>query len=459
MIITHVNIKKLSSIFLVGLLLPIFVLSQPNRTDNKVNTTANSNNSIKQPPKTADDILSQLDDFKQSIKKAANAGDFAAMVTLAGFYETEKDYKTAFDWYSKVEKDYKDHHANDFTIAQMFGNSQNGKIDKKTNESLATYARALYKLGIFYKNGYSVTKNEKKALDLFSEASNIGNTDATTEMGILYYDGIESFLERDETKAKKYFEDAADAGNAKAMYNLAKHFVLGYYPTDWQENEAKKWYEKAAFLGNADAMYELGYHYFNDYSSNIFKRDAAIAKEWFEKAAEAGNVKAMFWLGSIYEINNNSIKANFKTAISWFEKAADLGDYNSMAELGSIYKKDHNDIKANPEKVIYWYEKAASINSSLGTLELARVYEGSSTYRDQDGVLKNYEKARYLYEKLFHDKNASNYTRGNASAAIGYMYIEGGFGLEKNIKLGKSWLDRACFLGNEDACITLRRLE
>jgi uncharacterized protein len=53
--------------------------------------------------------------------------------------------------------------------------------------------------------------------------------------------------------------------------------------------QARKWFQKAADAGDADAMYNLGVLYQNGQG---VARDSARARYWIQKAAEAGNADA-----------------------------------------------------------------------------------------------------------------------------------------------------------------------
>ena len=47
-----------------------------------------------------------------------------------------------------------------------------------------------------------------------------------------------------------------------------------------------EWYQKAAEAGEASAMYKLGYAY--EHGEGGLTKDEAKAREWYKKAVEAG---------------------------------------------------------------------------------------------------------------------------------------------------------------------------
>jgi TPR repeat protein len=63
-------------------------------------------------------------------------------------------------------------------------------------------------------------------------------------------------VEQDYDRARQWFQKAADAGNATAMYNLGYLYQHGQGVTrDYRQ--ARQWYQKAAEAGNADAKQAL----------------------------------------------------------------------------------------------------------------------------------------------------------------------------------------------------------
>ncbi len=60
------------------------------------------------------------------------------------------------------------------------------------------------------------------------------------------------------------------------MYNL------GALLKDSDPGQARRWYEEAAEAGHVDAMYNLG--------ALLEDSDPGQAQQWYEKAAEAGEV-------------------------------------------------------------------------------------------------------------------------------------------------------------------------
>ena len=80
-------------------------------------------------------------------------------------------------------------------------------------------AKAIYNLGCCYNDGeYGLPQDRAKALELFHRAGELGSASANNSIGYAYLLG--EGVERDEKKAKHYWELAAIGGDVKARYNL-----------------------------------------------------------------------------------------------------------------------------------------------------------------------------------------------------------------------------------------------
>ena len=75
--------------------------------------------------------------------------------------------------------------------------------------------RAMYELG----RAYAANKQTLEAASAWRKAADKGSTSAMVELGVLYGNG--TGVAKDEAQARKLFERAAQAGNARGVSNLA----------------------------------------------------------------------------------------------------------------------------------------------------------------------------------------------------------------------------------------------
>jgi len=122
-------------------------------------------------------------------------------------------------------------------------------LDKNNGNILAN-------IGYMFSNGLGVDEDKAKAITLYEEAINLGNsTTAYNNLAWMYDFG--SGVDVDYKKAKELYTIAAQKGNERAMYHLAVMFEEGKGMKK-DMIKATYWYQKAANLGEKDSIKRLG---------------------------------------------------------------------------------------------------------------------------------------------------------------------------------------------------------
>lgn len=115
-------------------------------------------------------------------------------------------------------------------------------------------------LGVMYRDGQGVPKNEYQAVAWYRKAAELGDARAQFNLGVMYSQG--EGVPKDEQQAAAWFRKAAEQGHARAQYNLGNMYRDGQgVPKD--EPQAVAWYLKAAEQGNANSQTNLGVMYGN----------------------------------------------------------------------------------------------------------------------------------------------------------------------------------------------------
>ena len=129
--------------------------------------------------------------------------------------------------------------------------------------------------------------------------------------------------------------EAADAGDAKAMFEIGNRYADGRgVAADMAA--AAEWYERSAELGYAPAEYRLGNLY--ERGSGV-ERDITAAMEWYDRAAKQGNASAMHNLAVLYAMGGADNSPDNDRAARWFLEAAELGVTDSQYNLGILAAK------------------------------------------------------------------------------------------------------------------------
>lgn len=158
------------------------------------------------------------------------------------------------------------------------------------------------------------------------------NGDAFAE----YQLGADAYVLRQSRAAYDHLQRAASMGCTEAMLTLGMLYHIG--SDGFEENLplSFKWYMTAANAGNTKAMAEVANCYRIGYGVGESK-EAAIA--WATKGAKAGSAACMFELSECYKMPPSP--ENTKMRLQYLEQAMRMGDreiYEKAAkELGGIF--------------------------------------------------------------------------------------------------------------------------
>lgn len=136
----------------------------------------------------------------------------------------------------------------------------------------------------------------------------------------------------------------AEAGDAKAQFDLAKRFDTGDSVTKDQV-KAFEWFLRSAETGNVEAMVAVAKRY---EEGNGTRKDWQKAKPWWKKAADAGNAEGQYkqagglaFLTSegtaLWDIKGADIQKNAELLVDWLTKAAAQNHVRAKYDLGMTY--------------------------------------------------------------------------------------------------------------------------
>lgn len=241
-------------------------------------------------------------DFAQAViwyRKAAEAGNPAAMVKLGGAYNfgrgVKKDEGVAARWYRRA------------TAA--------GDLD------------GMCSFGWCFLEGWGVRRDEAEAIKWFEKAANAGNPDGINNLGVMYSQG--RGVKKDDAEALKLFRKAAAAGYEPGICNVGWAYANGRGVAR-DLTEGVKWYRKAAEKGDAHSMINLGDSH-SLRGDGVTKEDVEAFK-WYQKAADEGLAEGMYKVAWAYDIGRG-VKRDREEALRWYRQAAEAGHYGVAAVL------------------------------------------------------------------------------------------------------------------------------
>ena len=186
-----------------------------------------------------------------------------------------------------------------------------------------TSRRALYQLG----RAYAANRQIPEAMAAWRKAADKGSTSAMVELGVIY--GTGAGVAQDEAQARKLFERAAQAGNARGVTNLAALSGGAGAPQD--PARARQLLAKAAET-NAEAQYQLGLMLADGAGG---AKDDAGARALFEKAAAQNHAGALERMGAFSQEGRGGPKDS-DAAKAYYQRAAALGDDDAKKALKRI---------------------------------------------------------------------------------------------------------------------------
>lgn len=252
--------------------------------------------------------------FSYSLKKLANEGNAYANYRLAileysGEYTGFPRYYEAFNYFKKA--------------------------------ALNNHPSAYWMMGNMILKDKVYTDKKELAFEYFTKSKDLGNIAAINSLGICYKYGIG--IKKDNDKALKCFEQAASKDYAYALNNLGL-----YYESINDYDNAYKYFYKSANLGESFACNRIG-----EYERK--KKNHKIAFEYYNKALQSSikeiNIWAYYNLAKYYYLNGNidvNIEKDINKCIEYFDKSSNL--IESLIELFFIY------YNKNDTSNIYYYK-------------------------------------------------------------------------------------------------------
>ena len=200
-----------------------------------------------------DKVQGPNDEAGGLMRKAATAGDPAAMYSVGYSFESgqsgKRDFAEALRWYRK---------------------SADGGS-----------GIAMHRLGLVYEGGESVPQDRVEALRWYRKAADAGSPLGMIDVGRAY-ESNDFGVAKDPVEAVRWFRKAAEAGASNAMERLGEAYIRGHGVAR-DPVAGARWLRQAADAGNTVAMRRLAEAY---QKGDGVAKDEAEAQKWFAKARQ-----------------------------------------------------------------------------------------------------------------------------------------------------------------------------
>jgi len=179
--------------------------------------------------------------------------------------------------------------------------------------------------------GLGVKRDEAKAAKWYQLAAEQGVPEAQFQYALLLIDG--RFVPKDAKGAYALMQAAAEAGNALAQFNFAQ-LLIQREPGTSGMTKAVAYYQRAADAGLADAQYAMSQVYANGAGGK--KRDEVEARRWLALAAHQNFDTAQLDLGT-WLIEGKGGARDLKAGFGWMKRAAAGGNVAAQNRLAKLY--------------------------------------------------------------------------------------------------------------------------
>ena len=251
-----------------------------------------------------------------------------------------------------------------------------------------------------------------RAYKYYFMAAEAGNAKAMTEVARRLYDGIG--VEKNEPESDEWYKRGAEAGEPSAMR------VVAFRSND--KVEKFKWFKRSAELlepglNKQDSIKETAINYACGRGT---EKDIVQAEEWLAKLDDDNANSAMIEIAKITGDNSwleraseNSIKAmiqmaedfvskkDFVNALAFYKKAAAKGSCDAMSIVGDIYYIGEDGIEQDYTKAFKWYSRAAERGYNMAKIKCAlMLYRGRGVEQDLPRAFKAFDKLSWTRENF-----------------------------------------------------------
>ncbi len=308
-------------------------------------------------------IHSRAEEYDESIKsleKAIELGNSMAKLALGDYYHfgqgVEKDNVKAKELFEAAVNEGCIESNVGLGWIYLTGDGVDADVSKAIEYfELATSGTELEWICEAYRNlrdiytGYydEIIKDENKVDEYVAKVEELSSSWDPDYTG---YNGLAYETIGNYDKALEWYQKA---DTSLSLYQIGWWYANGANGFEQDNTKAREYFEKAADLGNAGAMEWIAYFYENgmDVEKNI-----NTAMDWYEKSGSAGNGSAYNAIGKIYYFGED-IEQDYSKALDYFLKGSDLKNTDAMLDAGMCYKEGYG-TDVDYEKACEYYAMA-----------------------------------------------------------------------------------------------------
>lgn len=214
--------------------------------------------------------------------------------------------------------------------------------------------------------------DDQKAVRWFQMAANRGDAEGQLYLGLMYLEG-RGGLPQSDGDAVEWYRRSAGQGNAIAQTNLGWMYEQGRGGLQQSDSEAVEWYRKASESGEPTAKVNLGLMF--ERGAGGLPRSDDSAGQLYSEAANLDDSEGQYRLALIYETGSGSFRQSDSDAVLWCRKAAESGHPEAQYELGHMYRVGRCGISRSDSEAYRWYCLAAANGNVDAQFELGTMFQ------------------------------------------------------------------------------------
>ena len=188
-----------------------------------------------------------------------------------------------------------------------------------------------------------------------------GEPEAQRHIGIMYRHGLG--VAKNDAEAIKWYRKAAEQGHVKAQNSLGIMYQFGL-GVERDPAEGAKWLLAAAKQGHAKSQENIGLAYLD---GNGVEQNDKSAAQWLTRAANQGQMRAQLTLGLLTlagrgvpesNVQENNVQENNAQGMRWIEQAAAHGSQQAALALAKAYEQGLYGKRKDAQQARYWYQRA-----------------------------------------------------------------------------------------------------
>ena len=234
-------------------------------------------------------------------------------------------------------------------------------------------------------NKLILANGHERAFQLYMECASAGSTYAMNAIGVMKQRGWGT--EQDEIGSIQWFLQAANAGYAKAYYNLFNIYAkaLGVEQNFANAVNYLDTLQNTTF--RSVALMWLGYYHYKGFG---VEQNYETAVNYFLQAAEFNNADAFYFLGLCYR-NGYGVEQDEAEAQYYLSRAVELGHYYSFEEL----QEETTEVVPQPQHIAM---RGGNENSEAEKFRIPREYRKINKQNLDENVLGEYVGTIVMYD-------------------------------------------------------------